>query len=375
LQQIQSKFMWCVPNSRNDIQLGKKRVAMSVWITKRKSKKGMRYLVRWIEPCTGKNRGKTFRRLEDARDYQAKLRQDLRANEYQLPVKISYDEWKTQHLEDLINSPDIDLAPKTIAGHREALAALGKVCKPKSPIVITPKMIREYRCIQLEKGLAPPTINKHIRAIRAALNYAVRAEIISVNKLLGPHRLLLREEKRPLRILTVVEVSKLLNAAKDLRYKAAISLAYYHGIRRREICNLMWQDIDFKDCKLYMMDRPDARIKTRRSRCVALRKETSELLFQLFVQEGNEFVFESPKSFYWTFDKWFPKLVAKAGICSANFHDLRKTCNTFMKENGVPIEVAMQILGHSTMKVNQEYYTGVLTEQQRIAINSLPSIG
>lgn len=84
---------------------------------------------------------------------------------------------------------------------------------------------------------------------------------------------------------------------------------------------------------------------------------------------------ESPKSFYWTFDKWFPKLVAKAGICSAHFHDLRKTCNTIMKENSVPIEVAMQILGHSTIKVNQEYYTGVLTEQQRIAINSLPSIG
>ena len=63
----------------------------SVWVTKRPGKRGMRYLVRWIEPETGKNRSKTFRRHEDARAHEAKLRRDFTTNEYFSPVKISYD--------------------------------------------------------------------------------------------------------------------------------------------------------------------------------------------------------------------------------------------------------------------------------------------
>jgi len=53
----------------------------------------------------------------------------------------------------------------------------------------------------------------------------------------------------------------------------------------------------------------------------------------------------------------------------------RKTCNTMMKNAGVSAEAAMQVLGHPSFKVNQKYYTGVLTEQQKRAINSIPSVG
>jgi len=46
-----------------------------------------------------------------------------------------------------------------------------------------------------------------------------------------------------------------------------------------------------------------------------------------------------------------------------------------MKNAGVSAEAAMQVLGHPSFKVNQKYYTGVLTEQQKRAINSIPSVG
>ncbi len=347
----------------------------SVWITKRKGKKGVRYIVRWIEPYTCKNRGKTFKRLEDARDYQSRIRYDLKSEDYRLPVKISYDEWINWHLDDLEHSPDTDLAPKTIAGHKEALLALAEVCKPKTPLEITPKMIRVFRKIQLEKGYAARTINKHISAIRSALSYAVRAEIIPVNKLRGPHRLMLREERKPVRIVDVNEVAQLLEITTDLRYKAAISLGYYHGLRRREISNLMWDDIDLNDFWLEVKDRPKAHTKTRKSRKMALRKETGELLKKLYIERNNEYVFKEPGTFYWSFDKWFPKMVKKAKLKHFSIHDLRKTCNTLMKEKGVSAEAVMQILGHCTFEVNQRHYTGILTEQQRRAIDSIPSVG
>ncbi|MFH1613835.1 MAG: tyrosine-type recombinase/integrase [Planctomycetota bacterium] len=347
----------------------------SIWITKRRGKRGMRYLIRWIDPCTGKNPAKTFRRMEDAREFQAKLQQDFRNNEYHIPVKISYDEWVIKHLEDLTNSPDIDLAPKTIAGHKEALMALGKACNPKNIIDITPKTIRYFRQIQLKKGLTPRTVNKHISAIRSALSYAVRAEIIPANKLLGPHRLFLHDERKIPQILTVDEVKAILIAAGDLRHKAAISLAYYHGLRRGEIAYLKWMDVDFEQGKLCVVNREDARTKTRKSRSVSLRHETAEILAELCVQRTNEYIFEKPKTFYYSVDKWFENLIKKAGIKDCTLHDLRKTCNTLMKDAGVAPEVAMQVLGHSTYIVNERYYTGMLTEQQKAAVNSVPSIG
>jgi integrase len=83
---------------------------------------------------------------------------------------------------------------------------------------------------------------------------------------------------KPVRIVKVDEVVELLNIAKDLRYKTAISLAYYHGLRRKEICNLTWQDVDFNQERLNILDRPKGRTKTRLSRSIALRRETADLL-------------------------------------------------------------------------------------------------
>jgi integrase len=93
------------------------------------------------------------------------------------------------------------------------------------------------------------------------------------------------------------------------------------------------------------------------------------------VQRLNEFVFEEPQAFYWALGKWFKRAARTVGLQDCSLHDLRRTCNTLMKAAGVSQEVAMQILGHSTTLVNLRYYTGVLTDLQRVAIGSLPSIG
>ncbi len=335
----------------------------------------MRHLVRWIEPETGKNRGKTFKRLEDAREYESQLRRDIRNNDYQAPVNISFDEWVERHLELMKTSPDIDVAQQTINGHKEALDALGRICRPKKPLDVNPKMIRAFRQKLLSENYAPGTINKFIRTIKSALSYAVRDEIVPKNKLIGPYRLCLRVDRKAPRVLSAKEVKALMDAADDPRHKAAISLAYYHGLRRREICNLQWQDVDLANLRLTVVNRQDARTKTRMSRVTAMRPETAKLLARLQRDRENIFVFTKPRTFYWSCRNWFKALVTKTEIPYCTMHDLRKTCNTMMKEAGVPVEIAMQVLGHSSMRTNQQHYTGILMQQQRLAVDSLPSVG
>ena len=89
----------------------------------------------------------------------------------------------------------------------------------------------------------------------------------------------------------------------------------------------------------------------------------------------NDYVFTTPKAFYWGCGKWFPRLVKKAGIDPCTLRNLRRTCSTLIQEAGFSRETAMQVLGQTSAQVNMDYYTGVLIRQQRIAIDSLPSIG
>jgi len=197
-------------------------------------------------------------------------------------------------------------------------------------------MIRDYRRKQLNKKYSPNTINKHIRTIRSALSYAVRDGYIEKNKLIGPHRLELTCDKTRGRVLEVGEVLALMNVVDRLSDKLVISLAYYHGLCKGEIVWLRWQDIDNQQYRINIADQEAHKLKTKnRSRSVALRKETADLIEKLFPDRVNEFIFEKPKTVYDGIKDLVPKLAEKAGLDHCTLHDLRRTCNTVMKDGGV----------------------------------------
>ena len=108
---------------------------------------------------------------------------------------------------------------------------------------------------------------------------------------------------------------------------------------------------------------------------MTLRHETVHLLVKLKSQRVKESVCENPWWFYWSCDKWFGRLVRAVGLDPRTFHDLRKNCNTLMKDAGVSPEAAIQVLGHTTAKVKREHYTGTLIQQQRFVVDAIPSAG
>ena len=68
-----------------------------------------------------------------------------------------------------------------------------------------------------------------------------------------------RQPNRELRSrehLTETEVEKLIEAAKDNRYghrdATMILVAYRHGLRASEICDLRWEQIDFNSATLHV---------------------------------------------------------------------------------------------------------------------------
>ena len=67
----------------------------------------------------------------------------------------------------------------------------------------------------------------------------------------------------------------------------------------------------------------------------------------------------------------FHRLLERAGLPPMRFHDLRHSCATLLAAQGVPARVAMDILGHSDIRVTQNIYTHVFDDAKRQASDAM----
>ena len=56
------------------------------------------------------------------------------------------------------------------------------------------------------------------------------------------------------------------------------------------------------------------------------------------------------------------------------YHDLRHSCASLLAAQGVPVEVARAILGHSDIRITLNVYTHVLDEQTRRAAAAMDGL-
>ena len=89
------------------------------------------------------------------------------------------------------------------------------------------------------------TINRELSELRRILNWALQVDLIEKNPFLGFK--LLKEENHRERILTEEELQRLLSTLKKKEFsdfRPIVLIALYMGMRRGEIMNLKWSDVD-----------------------------------------------------------------------------------------------------------------------------------
>ncbi len=94
----------------------------------------------------------------------------------------------------------------------------------------------------LAEGLSAQTVVHHHRVLHQALGQAVKWDLLPrnvVERVIPPKRV-----KPELRILTVSEVRRLLGLAEGTDYFLPVHLAVHTGLRRSELCGLLWSDVD-----------------------------------------------------------------------------------------------------------------------------------
>lgn len=139
------------------------------------------------------------------------------------------------------------------------------------------------------------------------------------------------------------------------------------GMRRGELLNLQWGDIDLMTNQIML-----TKTKTDEPRQIPMTKQVKEILMSRWnAQPKDSFVFTNAKGQpYKNLRNDFNRAVGEAGIENFRFHDLRHCFATSLLASGVNLVAVQQLLGHKNIKTTM-IYTHLMPAYKQEAVNSL----
>ncbi len=237
--------------------------------------------------------------------------------------------------------------------------------------------------------LSPNTIAKAYRVLSGVMDGAVDARLIARSpctiKGAGTER---HDE---MQIATPEQVAAIA-AAVGPRWEALVFTGAYGGLRWGELAALRRCDIDLAS-KTIAVTRKLAEVNGQlsygRPKSAAGRRTIGVPSFvarslavhiDLYALPGdNGLVFPSPdgeplRRSNFRRRVWEPA-TGEVGMSGFRFHDLRHTAAVMMLNNGVPINVVSQVLGHKDPAMTLRRYAHVLSDAQQIAADKIDAYG
>lgn len=195
----------------------------------------------------------------------------------------------------------------------------------------------------------------------------------------------------PIKVLDKSEQKRLINVlfTDTDRFKMAILMCLFTGLRLGELCALKWTDIDFEN-KLLIVNRTVQRLYAEGYQTKTILTETSpksayskreiplsDKTLELFLkfQNSEEYVFGGEKPLEpKRLQYHFKKILKEAQVSDKNFHVLRHTFSTNCIEGGTDVKSLSEMLGHSDVQITLNCYVHPSMETKRQYINNLLEI-
>ncbi len=253
-----------------------------------------------------------------------------------------------------------------------------------------------------KKELAPETVKGIYNIVKAAFAQAHDNGLIPKN--VAKKITLPKIEKKRVRVFTVDEQKRFIDAAKATYQGEVFILDLGTGLRIGEILALSWADIDFNEGTLSVnrtlnitkdyddiesqwqktFGTPKTESSIRKvpllpnlqTMLKAIRSEQESLKVRLEGgYEDNNLVFATrlgrpldPRNMQRTFASILKKAEIEKGI---HIHCLRHSFATRGLENGIELKVMQELLGHSSINMTADLYTHVLPEKKQASIMKL----
>jgi len=200
------------------------------------------------------------------------------------------------------------------------------------------------------RGLGASGRNRHLTMLKALFNRGMQWGLVNHNPCASIGRL--REPGPRTRFLYQEEVHKLLSAASE-SLRPILITALHTGMRRGEILNLKWADVDFKNRIITIQES-----KSGKKRMLPMDATVCEALSLLPTRFQQGYVFPSPVKEgqpRYDFKRQFGNAVKEADIHNFRFHDLRHTFASHLVMSGVDLMTVKELLGHANLTMTMRY--------------------
>ncbi len=264
-----------------------------------------------------------------------------------------------------------DIAPRTVERYKSIFKTFTPFLRGAYVNEVTPETIDAYKAKRLRE-ISPVSVNVELRMLKAAFSTAKRWRMTAQNPFEGVSFARVPEQA-PL-ALSREDFQRLLACIRENWLKELVVFAVNTGMRRGEILNLRWQDVDLARRTLTIQTRENFKTKHGRRRVVPVNDVAYNVLASRHGKSPSEYVFElnDKKISESTVTHKFKACVRAANLTNpkVRFHSLRHTFATNLLRAGESIHIVQRILGHSSVMVT-EGYSGIAASELHSAVNKI----
>jgi integrase len=238
-------------------------------------------------------------------------------------------------------------------------------------VEITAEHFDRYKSERL-KRISPVTVNIELRCLRAAFNTARRWKLIERHPFVDVS--MASVPRQTPTFVSPQDFQRLLEGIQEKWLRDVVVFAVLTGMRRGEILNLRWLDVDLVRRVLHIETRPGFHSKQGKRRTIPLNKTALVLLHSRRGKSASEFVFTLNDR--QIFGDWvthlFKRYVRKVGLDNdrLRFHSLRHTFASWLVQGGATLYEVQKLLGHSSPRVT-EIYSHLQPEQLHDTVNRI----
>lgn len=362
-----------------------------VRLNKRPSSDGssFTYVLRYIDEY-GKRRWETLghSNRRKAKKQRAEKKMELRMG-YIQPGSMRLRDF----LSDSLAKTGDQIRESTRIDYQEAMEDLIEVVGNMDYQFVQQTHGEKFRQIRLDQGDSPATVAKKLRELKRLFQLALERKQLDEN----PFKFvkLPKTPKQKIRIYSPEECERIIRAASDfqnesvLEWDIIITLALTTAMRKSELLNLVWSDVDFGEMIVEVSPKENTaetwewKIKDTDRRFLPLKEDVSHLLIDLQNRrpEGYPYVFVPPGRYdhiqkelrpttTWSlssarnkvvnnFTRQFDKILSKAHVSTGTFHDIRKTAITNWFRQGLSEYDVMTLAGHADFETTHRFYLAV----------------
>ena len=221
----------------------------------------------------------------------------------------------------------------------------------------------------IQKGAKSYTVNFELGTLRTAFNHAIKQKYLEEN----PVRevgFLKPDDSKQRRFLTEAECERLLRACEP-EYYPIFFVLLHTGMRKGELANLEWKDIDFKR-QIIKIQRKDFWVPKTGEREIPMSREVLAVLERVPRQSHFVFPNEDGESFDPNYLRTqLIRIAQNAGIYDlTQVHALRHTFASQLLMKSVDLPSVQKLMGHSKIETTL-IYSHQTTDHLREAVEKI----